>query len=67
MPHDLMAETAQLRFVAYDPSGKGSPFLLAYTRGEPLWGHERWGFQLTAKGPRLFLHDALDPRCRESF
>lgn len=67
MPHDLMAETAQLRFVAYDPGGKGSPFLLAYTHGEPLWGHERWGFVLRREGARLFLHDALDPRCRESF
>ena len=67
MPHDLMAETAQLRFVAYDPGGKGSPFLLAYTRGEPLWGHERWGFVLRASGARLFLRDALDPGCREGF
>lgn len=67
MPHDLMTETAQLSFVAYDPSGKGSPFLLAYTKGEPLWGHERWGFVLRATGARLFLRDALDPSCRAEF
>ncbi|UPT72516.1 MAG: hypothetical protein M0D55_11090 [Elusimicrobiota bacterium] len=67
MPHDLMSETAQLRFVSYDPSGKGNPFLLAYTKGTPLWGHERWGFVLRATGPRLFLRDAMDPRCREGF
>lgn len=67
MPHDLMSETAELRFVAYDPGGNGSPFLLAYTRGEPLWGHERWGFILRENGARLFLRDALDPRCREGF
>jgi len=67
MPHDLMSETAQLRFVAYDPGGKGSPFLLAYTKGEPLWGHERWGFILRGTGARLFLRDSMDPRCREGF
>lgn len=67
MPHDLMSETAQLRFVAYDPGGNGSPFLLAYTKGEPLWGHERWGFVLRRGGARLFLRDAMDPRCREGF
>ncbi len=67
MPHDLMSETAQLRFVAYDPGGNGSPFLLAYTKGEPLWGHERWGFVLRGGGARLFLRDAMDPRCREGF
>ncbi len=67
MPHELMSETAQLRFVAYDPGGNGSPFLLAYTRGEPLWGHERWGFVLRKGGARLFLRDAMDPRCREGF
>ena len=67
MPHDLMAETTQLRFITYDPSGKGSPFLLAYTRGEPLWGHERWGFVLRSSGVRLFLRDALDPSCRAEF
>lgn len=67
MPHDLMSETTQLRFVAYDPGGNGSPFLLAYTRGEPLWGHERWGFVLRKGGARLFLRDAMDPRCREGF
>lgn len=67
MPHDLMSETTQLRFVAYDPGGNGSPFLLAYTRGEPLWGHERWGFVLRGSGARMFLRDAMDPRCREGF
>lgn len=67
MPSDLMAETAQLRFVTYDPSGKGSPLLLAYTKDAPLWGHERWGFALRASGARLFLRDAMDPRCREGF
>lgn len=67
MPHELMSETAQLRFVAYDPGGNGSPFLLAYTRGDPLWGHERWGFILRANGARLFLRDAMDPNCRASF
>jgi len=67
MPHDLMSETAQLRFIAYDPGGNGSPFLLAYTRGEPLWGHERWGFILRKSGARMFLRDAMDPRCRDGF
>ena len=67
MPHDLMSETTQLRFISYDPGGKGSPFLLAYTKGEPLWGHERWGFVLRGAGARLFLRDAMDPRCREGF
>ncbi len=67
MPSDLMAETALLRFVTYDPSGKGGPLLLAYTKDEPLWGHERWGFALRASGARLFLRDAMDPRCREGF
>lgn len=67
MPHDLMSETAQLRFVSYDPGGHGSPFLLAYTKGEPLWGHERWGFVLRGAGARLFLRDAMDPRCRDGF
>ena len=67
MPHDLMSETAQLRFVAYDPGGNGSPFLLAYTKGEPLWGHERWGFVLRVSGARLFLRDSMDPRCRDGF
>ena len=67
MPSDLMAETALLRFVSYDPSGKGSPLLLAYTKDAPLWGHERWGFALRSSGPRLFLRDAMDPRCREGF
>ena len=67
MPSDLMAETALLRFVAYDPSGKGNPLVLAYTKDAPLWGHERWGFALRASGARLFLRDAMDPRCREGF
>ncbi|HXT01056.1 MAG TPA: hypothetical protein VN915_10300 [Elusimicrobiota bacterium] len=67
MPSDLMAETALLRFVAYDPSGKGGPLVLAYTKDAPLWGHERWGFALRSTGARLFLRDAMDPRCREGF
>jgi len=67
MSHTLMTETRNLRFVAYEPSGRGSPFILAYTEKSPLWGHERWGFRLTRDGPSLFLRDALDPRCRESF
>ena len=67
MPSDLMAETALLRFVSYDPSGKGGPLLLAYTKDAPLWGHERWGFALRSSGARLFLRDAMDPRCREGF
>jgi len=67
MPRALMAETAQLEFVAYDPSGSGSPFLLAYTKTTPLWGDERWGFILKPDGPRLFLKDAMDIRCREGF
>ena len=67
MPNDLMAETALLRFVSYDPSGKGSPLLLAYTKDAPLWGHERWAFALRAAGARLMVRDAMDPRCREGF
>jgi len=67
MPHELMSETGGLEFVTYDPTGGGRPFLLAYTNGKPLWGHERWGFQLSTKGPTLFLQDALDTRCREAF
>jgi hypothetical protein len=67
MPSDLMAETALLRFVSYDPSGKGAPLLLAYTKDAPLWGHERWGFALRASGARLLVRDAMDPRCREGF
>jgi hypothetical protein len=67
MPSDLMAETSLLRFVTYDPSGKGSPLLLAYTKDAPLWGHERWGFALRSSGVRLFLRDTMDPRCREGF
>ncbi|MCX5793975.1 MAG: hypothetical protein NTY77_00580 [Elusimicrobia bacterium] len=67
MPNKLMAETALLRFLAYDPSGQDSPFLLAYTPNPPLWGEERWGFSLRSTGPKLFLFDAMDPRCREGF
>jgi len=67
MPAALMAETSLLQFVSYDPSGKGNPFLLAYTPQQPLWGHERWGFMLKKSGPQLFLMDSLDLRCRESF
>jgi hypothetical protein len=70
MPRALMAETAKtasLEFVAYDPSGGGSPFLLALTKTTPLWGDERWGFVLRPTGPRLFLKDAMDIRCREGF
>lgn len=67
MPHELMVETRQLRFVSYDPARRGRPFLFAYTQGAPLWGHERWGFRITDTGPKLFLRDALDPRCRASF
>ncbi|HAH07222.1 MAG TPA: hypothetical protein DCM05_11990, partial [Elusimicrobia bacterium] len=61
MPHVLMTETRQLDFVAYDPSRAGSPFVFAYTTEAPLWGHERWGFQVNAQGAKLFLRDALDP------
>ena len=67
MQHALMAETGLLRFVAYDPGGQGNPLLLAYTPQAPLWGDERWGFALRGTGPRLFLADAMDPRCREGF
>lgn len=67
MTSDLMAETAQLRFVSYDPSGGGNPMLLAYSKSTPLWGHERWVFVLRASGPRLLFRDALDPRCRSGF
>ncbi len=67
MPEKLMAETALLRFVAYDPGGQGSPFLLAYTPSPPLWGEERWGFSLRSAGPKLVLFDAMDPSCREGF
>ncbi|MBI3298497.1 MAG: hypothetical protein HYZ75_10060 [Elusimicrobia bacterium] len=66
MPHELMAETALLQFVAYDPSRAGRPFILAFSRKQ-LWGHERWGFQTTPKGFKSFLRDALDPRCRDAF
>jgi len=67
MPHDLMTETSNLRFVSFDPSGRGKPYLLAYTKNEPLWGHERWAFMLREQGPRLLLSDTMDIRCRESF
>lgn len=67
MAHELMGETGMLRFVSYDPAGKGAPLLLAYTKDAPLWGHERWVFQLRAAGARLVLRDAMDPRCREGF
>ncbi len=67
MPHELMVETAGLEFVAYDPSGSGRPFILAFSPKPPLWGHERWGFQSSDAGLKLFLRDALDPRCRDSF
>lgn len=67
MPRTLMAETALLQFVSYDPSGKGSPFVLAFTRSQPLWGDERWAFVVRDSGPRLFLMDAMDIRCREGF
>lgn len=67
MPRALMAETALLDFVAFDPSARGSPYLLAFTRVEPLWGDERWGFVIQAGGPRAFLADAMDIRCREGF
>ncbi|MBI5625182.1 MAG: hypothetical protein HY924_15500 [Elusimicrobia bacterium] len=67
MRHELLAETARLDFLSYELSGRGKPLILAYTPSEPLWGHERWGFALTRSGPRLFLSDAMDIRCRESF
>jgi hypothetical protein len=67
MPRALMAETAALEFVSYDPSGAGTPFLLAYTKSTPLWGDERWGFRIRADGTQLFLKDAMDIGCREGF
>ncbi len=67
MPHDLMAETSRLGFLSYDPSGRGRPLLLARTREQPLWGHERWGFALKPSGPEAVLADAMDVRCREAF
>jgi hypothetical protein len=67
MRHELMTETARLAFVSYEPSGPGKPLILAYTPTEPLWGHERWGFALRKSGPRLFLNDSMDIRCREGF
>lgn len=67
MPTALMAETDLLQFVAYDPTGRGSPYILAFTKTTPLWGDERWGFVVRDSGPRLFLVDAMDVRCREGF
>ncbi len=67
MPHELNVETRQMRFVAYDPNRRGRPYIFAYTKREPLWGHERWGFLLADSGPTLFMRDALDPRCRAGF
>lgn len=67
MPHVLMAETSLLEFALYDPSGKGTVYLLASSSAQPLWGEERWALSVSRHGPRLFLRDALDPRCRESF
>ncbi|MDE1977309.1 MAG: hypothetical protein KGI84_08645 [Elusimicrobia bacterium] len=67
MPRKLMAETDLLQFVSYDPGGNGHPFLFAYTKETPLWGNERWGFVLGPDGPRVFLMDAMDIRCREGF
>lgn len=67
MARSLMAETELLQFVAYDPSGGGSPFVMAFTRTTPMWGDERWGFVVRPSGPRLFLMDAMDPKCRAGF
>ena len=67
MPHDLRVETALLSFVSYDPKGKGRPYLLGFTSQPPLWGHERWGFALQPAGPKPFLMEAMDVRCREAF
>ena len=67
MPHELNVETQQMNFVAYDPARRGRPYIFAFTEKEPLWGHERWGFQMMDSGPQIFMRDALDPRCRESF
>ncbi len=67
MRRELMAETDLLEFVAYDPSGRGSPFLLAFTKSTPMWGDERWGFVLRPQGPQPFLADSMDVRCREGF
>lgn len=67
MPHALMAETALLQFVTYDPSGKGNPYLLAFTPSATLWGDERWGFSLRNSGPKRFLTDSLDSKCRDGF
>ena len=62
-----MAKPALLQFVTYDPAGGGSPFVLALTTKTPMWGDERWGFVIRAAGPRLFLMDAMDVRCRAGF
>lgn len=67
MPRALMAETALLQFVSYDPGAKGRPYILAFTPAPPLWGDERWGFIIREDSPRLFLMDAMDVRCREGF
>ncbi len=67
MPHDLRVETALLSFVSYDPKGKGRPYLLGFTGQPPLWGHERWGFALQPGGPKAFLMESMDVRCREAF
>ncbi|MFH2202374.1 MAG: hypothetical protein ABIJ96_04625 [Elusimicrobiota bacterium] len=67
MPHELNVETRQMQFVAYDPNRRGRPYIFAYTKTQPLWGHERWGFRITDQGPELFMRDALDPRCRAGF
>lgn len=67
MPRQLMAETDLLQFVSYDPTGRGTPLLLAFTKTTPMWGDERWGYVLRGGGPSLFLKDALDTRCREAF
>jgi hypothetical protein len=68
MSAKLMAETAGLDFVYYDPSGKSeNPMLLAFTKTTALWGDERWAFVLRPSGPALLLQDATDIRCREGF
>ncbi len=67
MKQDLMAETEMLQLIAYDPSGKGAPYLLALTKTTPKWGDERWGFIVRDTGPKLFLFDAMDPICRAGF
>lgn len=67
MPRALMADTDLLEFVSYDPSGGGTPLVLAFTKETPMWGDERWGYVARASGAKLFLMDAMDIRCRESF